>query len=119
MCEPEPAVNKDSGMVLVKRCKLQGVDPAWHAQWQSPISSELITGKSTGLGAAQAGPDGLVYWLEGRPTEGGRMVLVRRLVIVHACCVQPVVLAKHGHVLHGSGIAAVQAEATPCRKDAM
>ena len=46
--------------------------------WVSPVTSELITSKSIGLGAAKAGPDGLVYWLEGRPTEGGRQVLVRR-----------------------------------------
>ncbi|KAK9790131.1 hypothetical protein WJX73_001662 [Symbiochloris irregularis] len=46
--------------------------------WNSPITSELITSKSIRLGAARAGPDGLVYWLEGRPTEGGRSVLVRR-----------------------------------------
>ena len=47
-------------------------------QWQSPITSEMITSKSIGLGAAKAGPDGLIYWLEARPTEGGRSVLVRR-----------------------------------------
>ena len=46
--------------------------------WESPITTEQITSKSIRLGAAKAGPDGLVYWLEGRPTEGGRYVLVRR-----------------------------------------
>lgn len=46
--------------------------------WVSPVTTELITGKSIRLGAARAGPDGLVYWLEGRPTEAGRSVLVRR-----------------------------------------
>ena len=52
--------------------------PAPVGQWQSPITSEMITSKSIGLGAAKAGPDGLIYWLEARPTEGGRSVLVRR-----------------------------------------
>eukprot|EP00884_Botryococcus_braunii_P000599 jgi/Botrbrau1/1053/Bobra.0076s0019.2 len=45
--------------------------------WESPITSELITSQSVGLGSPTLGDDGLVYWLEGRPTEGGRTVLVR------------------------------------------
>ena len=45
--------------------------------WKSPITSELIVAGSIRLGGvALDGED--VYWLEGRPTEGGRNVLVRR-----------------------------------------
>ena len=55
-------------------------------QWQSPITSELITSKSIGLGAVKAAPDGLIYWLEARPTEGGRSVLVRRYACTRSSC---------------------------------
>lgn len=46
--------------------------------WETPITSELITSQSIRLGAPIVGGDGSVYWLEGRPTEGGRQVLVKR-----------------------------------------
>ena len=46
--------------------------------WETPITSELITSQSIRLGAPIVGPDGSIFWLEGRPTEGGRQVLVRR-----------------------------------------
>ncbi|MGH2413808.1 MAG: TolB family protein, partial [Microcystaceae cyanobacterium] len=45
--------------------------------WKSPITSDLIVSETIGLGGvAVDGED--IYWLEGRPTEGGRNVLVRR-----------------------------------------
>jgi dipeptidyl aminopeptidase/acylaminoacyl peptidase len=48
-----------------------------YGSWQSPISSDLIVACTIGLGAVAI--DGLdLYWLEGRPSEGGRNVLVRR-----------------------------------------
>ncbi|AGY56253.1 S9 family peptidase [Gloeobacter kilaueensis] len=44
--------------------------------WSSPITAELIASATVGLGSVRAdGTD--VYWLEARPTEGGRSVLVR------------------------------------------
>lgn len=46
--------------------------------WASPISSELIVSQSIGLGSPVIAGDGRLYWLEGRPTEGGRQVLVSR-----------------------------------------
>ena len=46
--------------------------------WETAITSELITSQSIRLGAPIIGPDGSIFWLEGRPTEGGRQVLVRR-----------------------------------------
>lgn len=45
--------------------------------WKSPITSDLIVSGTIGLGCAIFdGED--IYWLEGRPTEGGRNVLVKR-----------------------------------------
>jgi dipeptidyl aminopeptidase/acylaminoacyl peptidase len=45
--------------------------------WKSPITSDLIVGQTVSL--EQTGVDGAdVTWIEGRPAEGGRCVLVRR-----------------------------------------
>ena len=48
-----------------------------YGSWSSPITSDLIVASSIGLGEILVdGSD--VYWLESRPQEGGRSVLVRR-----------------------------------------
>ncbi len=45
--------------------------------WASPITSASITGRSVSL--VELATDGAdVYWIESRPTEGGRNVIVRR-----------------------------------------
>jgi len=45
--------------------------------WKSPISSDRIVGESVGLG--QLALDGAdIYWVETRPSEEGRQVLVKR-----------------------------------------
>ncbi|HME24114.1 MAG TPA: prolyl oligopeptidase family serine peptidase [Acetobacteraceae bacterium] len=47
-----------------------------YGSWLSPITSELIVAESISLGGIQL--DGTeIYWLEGRPREQGRNVLVR------------------------------------------
>ncbi|OIP78556.1 MAG: peptidase [Oscillatoriales cyanobacterium CG2_30_44_21] len=47
-----------------------------YGSWKSPISSDLIVSSSIRLGAiATDGSD--IYWNEGRPTEGGRNVIMR------------------------------------------
>lgn len=50
---------------------------ASYGSWASPISSDLIAGGSVRLSQV-ALRDGSLYWLESRPTEGGRYALVRR-----------------------------------------
>jgi dipeptidyl aminopeptidase/acylaminoacyl peptidase len=47
--------------------------------WPSPLQPESMGAASLRLGAARLGPGGEVYWMEGRPVESGRTVLVRRL----------------------------------------
>ncbi|MGI9322563.1 MAG: S9 family peptidase [Pseudomonadales bacterium] len=48
-----------------------------YGEWPSPITSELITSQAIGLGGA--GFDGKdIIWLETRPQESGRSLLVRR-----------------------------------------
>jgi len=48
-----------------------------YGSWKSPITTDLIVSGAVGLGqVALDGPD--VYWVEMRPAESGRMVVVRR-----------------------------------------
>lgn len=48
-----------------------------YGSWKSPITSDLIVSESVGL--AQPAIDGdEVYWIEMRPAEGGRSVIVKR-----------------------------------------
>ena len=49
-----------------------------YGSWKSPITTGLIVSGAVGLG--QIAIDGAdVYWVEMRPSEGGRMVIVRRV----------------------------------------
>ena len=48
-----------------------------YGSWRSPITSDLIVSTGVGL-AATALADGAAHWLELRPAEGGRGVVVRR-----------------------------------------
>ena len=47
-----------------------------YGNWPSSISAELVARQATAYDAVQATPNG-VYWLETRPLEHGRTVLVR------------------------------------------
>ena len=48
-----------------------------YGSWKSPITTALIVSGAVGLGQiALEGDD--VYWVEMRPSEGGRMVIVRQ-----------------------------------------
>ena len=48
-----------------------------YGSWKSPITTDLIVSGSIGLGeVALDGED--IYWVEMRPAEGGRMVVVKR-----------------------------------------
>lgn len=50
---------------------------AGYGSWKSPITSDLIVAGTIGLGEITLdGED--VYWIESRPSEGGRSVIVRR-----------------------------------------
>ena len=47
-----------------------------HGSWKSPITSDLIVSQSVGLSQPAIDGDD-VYWIEMRPSEGGRNVIVR------------------------------------------
>ena len=48
-----------------------------YGSWKSPITAELITANEIVL-VRPLFSGGFMYWLEGRPSEGGRNVVVRR-----------------------------------------
>lgn len=48
-----------------------------YGTWESPITPTLVTSNSVRLGEIVVDGDD-VYWLEGRPLEGGRQVVVHR-----------------------------------------
>jgi hypothetical protein len=50
---------------------------ASYGSWRSPISAVLVAGRDVPLGGVSL-IDGGACWLEGRPLEGGRYVVVRR-----------------------------------------
>ena len=49
-----------------------------YGSWKSPITSDLIVSAVVGLGQVVLDGDD-IYWVEQRPTEGGRNVVVQRL----------------------------------------
>ncbi|MBZ5551714.1 MAG: S9 family peptidase [Acidobacteriia bacterium] len=54
-----------------------GTKVAPYGSWKSPITSDLIVAGTVGLGEITLdGED--IYWIESRPTEAGRQVLVKR-----------------------------------------
>jgi dipeptidyl aminopeptidase/acylaminoacyl peptidase len=48
-----------------------------YGSWKSPITSDLIVKESIGLSQVRMDGDD-IYWIEMRPSEGGRQVIVRR-----------------------------------------
>ena len=48
-----------------------------YGEWWSPITTRLLVADSVRLGGVALDGE-CVYWLEGRPSEGGRNVLVCR-----------------------------------------
>ncbi|MGA8758205.1 MAG: prolyl oligopeptidase family serine peptidase [Stellaceae bacterium] len=70
---------------------------AANGSWSSPITSDMIVASSIGLGEIMLdGAD--VYWLESRPQEGGRSVLVRRSPDGNTADLTPPVAADGGPV---------------------
>ena len=48
-----------------------------YGTWPSPVTAALVAAQGLRLGSVVADGDA-VYWVEGRPSEGGRSVVVRR-----------------------------------------
>ncbi len=50
-----------------------------YGSWSSPIDAVSVAGSGRRLASPAIAEDGAVWWAEGRPEEGGRVVLVRRM----------------------------------------
>src|SRR6185436_8813279 len=62
--------------MLFRLCRLHIMETALYGAWKSPITSDLIVKESIGLYQVRLeAPD--TYWIELRPSEGGRQVIVR------------------------------------------
>src|SRR6266576_862064 len=71
--------NRVSGFPIfkAKHQSMTQVQTAPYGSWKSPITSDLIVKESIGLGQVKMDGDD-IYWIEMRPSEGGRQVIVRR-----------------------------------------
>jgi dipeptidyl aminopeptidase/acylaminoacyl peptidase len=49
-----------------------------YGSWRSPITAADVARAGRRLGGAEIAADGAIWWAEGRPEEGGRVVLMRR-----------------------------------------
>src|SRR5260370_21812144 len=52
------------------------IKTAPYGSWKSPITSDLIVKESIGFSQVRLDGDD-IYWIEMRPSEGGRQVIVR------------------------------------------
>jgi dipeptidyl aminopeptidase/acylaminoacyl peptidase len=71
---PKFVVNKQE---TLRRRMMNKPEIRHHGSWKSPITSDLIISGTIGLGEICLDGDN-VYWIEGRPAEAGRCVIVRR-----------------------------------------
>jgi dipeptidyl aminopeptidase/acylaminoacyl peptidase len=74
---PTPQLGLACRRILGHYVGMAEIKIAPYGSWKSPITSDLIVQGSVGLGAVRTDGEDL-YWLELRPSEGGRSCLVRR-----------------------------------------
>ncbi|XVE70004.1 hypothetical protein DITRI_Ditri10aG0036900 [Diplodiscus trichospermus] len=48
-----------------------------YGSWKSPITADVVSGSSKGLEGTAVDSQGHLFWLESRPSESGRVVLVK------------------------------------------
>tara|TARA_R110002096_G_scaffold428927_1_gene641222 strand:+ start:52616 stop:54586 length:1971 start_codon:yes stop_codon:yes gene_type:complete len=65
-----------TSLILLSACG-DDVAEAPYGAWESPITAELTTRNAVGLRSVRLDGDDL-YWIESRPDEGGRRVIVKR-----------------------------------------
>ncbi|GER87836.1 peptidase [Dictyobacter vulcani] len=56
---------------------MSNVKTAPYGSWKSPVTTDLIVSETIRFGLSALDGDD-IYWIEGRPAEGGRNVIVRR-----------------------------------------
>eukprot|EP00249_Psilotum_nudum_P012212 c23653_g1_i1 orf=384-2570(-) len=55
----------------------KGVEEARFGSWKSPLTADLVASSGKQLGGMAVDGEGCLIWLESRPTDAGRAVLVR------------------------------------------
>ncbi|KAF7817523.1 dipeptidyl-peptidase 5 [Senna tora] len=70
---PTSARNKDVAEVAAQQEPIT----APYGSWKSPLTADVVSGSSKRLGGTAVDAHGRLIWLESRPTESGRAVLVR------------------------------------------
>lgn len=79
-----------------------------YGSWKSPFTAELMTAQSISIG--QITLDGnSIYWLEGRPLEGGRYALVRNTPQGMQDCLSPAYNVRSRVHEYGGGAMTVMA----------
>src|SRR5260370_10144728 len=73
---PSPKFTVDKQETLRRRM-MSKPEIRTYGAWKSPITSDLIVSGTIGLGEVSLDGDD-VYWIESRPAEAGRCVIVRR-----------------------------------------
>jgi dipeptidyl aminopeptidase/acylaminoacyl peptidase len=59
---------------------MTGPKSAGHGSWKSPITSDVVASGTIGLDGQIEIEDNQIYWVEMRPTEAGRYVVVSRSI---------------------------------------
>ncbi len=59
-----------------------------YGTWKSPITTDLITGKTISLVELAVDGDD-IYWIESHPLQGGRYTIMRRTPGENSCCSTP------------------------------
>jgi dipeptidyl aminopeptidase/acylaminoacyl peptidase len=85
--------------------------PAPYGSWRSPITTDLIVKGATDLGQIALDGDD-IYWLESRPEEGGRNVIVRHTPDGKTADVTPPPFNVRSRVHEYGGAAYVVSEGT-------
>ncbi|OUZ99806.1 Peptidase S9 [Macleaya cordata] len=70
---PPPAATDDGGGVKVDK----KVTTAPYGSWKSPITADVVSGADKRLGGIAVDGHGHLLWVESRPNESGRAVLVK------------------------------------------
>jgi hypothetical protein len=84
---------------------------AAYGSWPSPVGTAALTADTVGLSEVLLDADTGLYWLESRPSEGGRTVLVHQLPDGQTVDVTPAPANVRSRVHeYGGGAAAVRGE---------
>ncbi|XP_047322461.1 uncharacterized protein LOC124926309 [Impatiens glandulifera] len=64
-------------MAAASSASIQETITAPYGSWKSPLTADIISGADKRLGGTAVDGNGNLFWLESRPTESGRLVIVK------------------------------------------